>query len=51
MNICKEYSINMMGTWPQTRNVNTEEMKPYWSFYDELAVIDNTVMKEKDELL
>ena len=36
---------HIIGGWPHTKVQLTEDLKPYWSFKDNLAVIDWVVIK------
>ena len=35
----------MIKGWPHSKDEISEELKPYWSYKDELAVIDGTMLK------
>ena len=44
-------SLAQLVSWPSTKTEVHKELKPYWSFRDEVTIRDKTAIKERINIL
>lgn len=49
--LCKKLSAVIQSGWSENTNLIDEIIKPYWSFKEDLCVIDNLLFKNKSLLI